>query len=371
MDLLDIDIALARRDFELRAALTLGAETVALVGASGAGKTSLLRAVAGLEHPHRGRITLGGTVWFDAERRIDRSADRRRLGYLPQDYGLFPHLTVAGNVRFAARRERPELLERLGVAHLAGAKPRELSGGERQRAALARALAREPQVLLLDEPFGALDVMTRQQVRDELADILGQLRLPTLLVTHAFSDAAALAERVGVIDRGRLVQLAPPSVLLRSPANATVAALTGANVLAGTAIPTQAGTIVALDGGGELTSSTPAHGPVQIAVHPWALELSEPAAGAESDRVLSVRPGGRSRVHLRRAAPRHPARVHAGPRYSSTPTSTGSARRLTPKAPRTPSRTSRARPSSSSVLAPPRLIRARVCLLEIPARPRE
>jgi ABC-type sulfate/molybdate transport systems ATPase subunit len=290
MDLLDIDIALARRDFELRAALTLGAETIALVGASGAGKTSLLRAVAGLEHPHQGRITLGATVWFDAERRIHRSADRRPLGYLPQDYGLFPHLTVAGNVRFAARRERPELLERLGVSHLAGAKPRELSGGERQRAALARALAREPRVLLLDEPFGALDAITRQQVRDELADILAQLRLPTLLVTHAFSDAAALAARVGVIDRGRLVQLASAGALLRTPANATVAALTGANVLGGTAVPTEAGTVIALDGGGELSSSTPAHGPVQIAVHPWALELGDPDAGGVTDRVLSARP---------------------------------------------------------------------------------
>jgi molybdate transport system ATP-binding protein len=289
MDLLDIDIALARRDFELRAALTLGAETIALVGASGAGKTSLLRAVAGLERPHRGRIALGGTVWFDAERRISRSADRRRLGYLPQDYGLFPHLTVAGNVRFAARRERPELLERLGVAHLARARPHELSGGERQRAALARALAREPRVLLLDEPFGALDAMTREQVRDELADILGQLQLPTLLVTHAFSDATALAGRVGVIDRGRLVQLAPAAALLRSPANATVAALTGANVLDGTATPSQAGTIVSLDGGGVLASATPARGPVQIAVQPWALELTETDAGGLSDRVLSVR----------------------------------------------------------------------------------
>jgi molybdate transport system ATP-binding protein len=289
MDLLDIDIALARRDFELRAELSLGAETIALVGASGAGKTSLLRAVAGLERPHRGRIALGGTVWFDAERRIHRSADRRRLGYLPQDYGLFPHLTVAGNVRFAARRDRPDLLERLGVAHLAQARPRQLSGGERQRAALARALAREPQVLLLDEPFGALDAITRQQVRDELADILRQLRLPTLLVTHAFADATALANRVGVIDRGRLVQLEAPGDLLRAPANATVAALTGANVLDGVASPTQAGSAVQLDGGGVLSSSGRAFGPVQIAVHPWALELTEPGVSALSDRVLSVR----------------------------------------------------------------------------------
>ncbi|HEY5319199.1 MAG TPA: ATP-binding cassette domain-containing protein, partial [Solirubrobacteraceae bacterium] len=157
MDLLDIDIDLPRRAFDLRAALSVGAETFALVGPSGSGKTSLLKAVAGLERPRAGRIALGAELWFDAERGVRLSAERRRIGYLPQDYGLFPHLTVTGNVRFAAKRERPDLLERFGVAHLAHARPRQLSGGERQRVALARALAREPRVLLLDEPFGALD----------------------------------------------------------------------------------------------------------------------------------------------------------------------------------------------------------------------
>jgi molybdate transport system ATP-binding protein len=293
VDLLDIDIVLARRAFDLRASLGVGSETVALLGPSGAGKTSLLRTVAGLERPEAGRIALGEEVWFDAGRRAHLSAERRRVGYLPQDYGLFPHLTVAGNVRFAGRRDRPDLLERVGVGHLARARPRELSGGERQRVALARALAREPRVLLLDEPFGALDPVTRQVVRDELADILAALRLPTLVVTHAFDDAAALAHRIGVIDRGRLVQLAVPAELLRRPASVTVAALTGANVLAGTATPAPAGSIVSLDGGGQLVSSTPARGPVHVAIHPWELELAVPdtldGSGTVTDRVVSVR----------------------------------------------------------------------------------
>lgn len=289
MDLLDIDIALARRAFDLCAALSLRAETIALVGPSGAGKTSLLRTVAGLERPHAGRIALGTEVWFDAERSINRGAERRRVGYLPQDYGLFPHLTVAGNVQFAGRRERPDLLERVGIGHLARARPRQLSGGERQRVALSRALAREPRVLLLDEPFGALDAITRHQVRDELADILAELHLPTLLVTHAFDDAVALAARIGVIDKGRLVQLATPTELLRSPANVTVAALTGANVLKGTAAPAPAGSTVRFSGGGELASSTPADGPVQIAIHPWELELTDPKSSTLTDNVISVR----------------------------------------------------------------------------------
>jgi molybdate transport system ATP-binding protein len=289
MDVLDIDIALTRRSFDLRAKLTLGPRTVALVGASGAGKTSLLRAVAGLERPHAGRIGCGRDGWFDAERRIHLTPERRRVGYLPQDYGLFPHLTVAGNVRFAGRRDRPDLLERMGIAHLADARPRHLSGGERQRAALARALARHPRVLLLDEPFGALDAISRHEVRDELGDILARLQLPTLLVTHSFDDATALASMIGVIDRGTLVQLGPPAELLRAPANATVAGLVGANVLDGIATPTRAGCVVKLGDGDSLVTSTRAEGPVQIAVYPWALELADPATSSLTDTVVSVR----------------------------------------------------------------------------------
>jgi ABC-type sulfate/molybdate transport systems ATPase subunit len=289
MDLLDIDIGLARRSFDLRAALTLGAETVAIVGPSGAGKTSLLRAVAGLERSFAGRIALGGDVWLDVQRRIHLEPERRRVGYLPQDYGLFPHLSVAANVRFAGKRDRPDLLDRFGIAHLADARPRQLSGGERQRVALARALARDPRVLLLDEPFGALDAITRRQVRDELGDILAGLGLPTLLVTHAFEDAPFLARRIGVLDHGRLVQLATPGELLAEPASVMVAALTGANVLEGTATITESGSTVHLQGGGELTSATRARGPVHVAVHPWQLEIGDPAACRLTDTVLSVR----------------------------------------------------------------------------------
>jgi len=288
MDLLRIDVTLPRREFDVRAALTLGSETVALVGPSGAGKTSLLRTIAGLERPHAGRISLGDELWFDAQRKVHLSPERRRLGYLPQDYGLFPHLTVAENVRFAARRDRPDLLERFGIGHLGSARPRQLSGGERQRVGLARALAREPRVLLLDEPFGALDALTRQQVRDELADQLPALDLPTLLVTHAFSDAIVLAERIGVLDTGRLLQLAPAEELLRAPANAMVAALTGANVLGGNATPTATGATVHLDGGGQLTTTASAAGPVQVAVHPWELELTDGDRGPFTDTVISV-----------------------------------------------------------------------------------
>lgn len=260
-----------------------------LVGPSGSGKTSLLRAVAGLERPHAGRISLAREVWFDARENVRLSAERRRVGYLPQDYGLFPHLDVAGNVRFAGQRDRPDLLRRFGISHLARARPRQLSGGERQRVALARALARDPRVLLLDEPFGALDALTRQQVRDELSDLLADVQLPTLLVTHAFEDATALGHRVGVIDQGRLAQIATAAELLCTPASATVAALTGANLLDGHATPARSGTTVALSGGGRLASTAKATGPVQIAIHPWELELADRETSTLTDTVVSVR----------------------------------------------------------------------------------
>jgi molybdate transport system ATP-binding protein len=227
MDILEIDIALPRRAFTLHAELSLGIETVAVIGRSGAGKSSLLRAVAGLERPSRGRIAVAGELWFDAARGVRLRPEQRSVGYLPQDYGLFPHMTVAQNVHFAARGDRPDLLEQVGVGHLAALRPGQLSGGERQRVALARALGREPRVLLLDEPFGALDAITRAETRRALQENLRRLGLPTLLVTHSFEDAVALADRIAVLEAGRLLQVGTPAELRRDPVNETVAALVG------------------------------------------------------------------------------------------------------------------------------------------------
>ncbi|MGD0386841.1 MAG: ABC transporter ATP-binding protein [Solirubrobacteraceae bacterium] len=290
---LELDVALGRRAFELRAELALeAAETVVVIGPSGAGKSSLLRVLAGLERPQRGRIALADELWLDTARNVFVSAERRRVGYVPQDYGLFPHLSVAANVRFAAGRSRPDLLERFGIAALARARPGELSGGERQRVALARAIAREPRLLLLDEPFAALDAITRIAVRDELGAALRELALPTLLVSHAFEDAALLADRVAVLDTGRLAQFAGPAELVANPATATVAALTGANVLPGTATATAGGSTVLLEGGGELRSATRAQGPVTVAIHPWKLAIAQAADPSSTlhDRVIGVHP---------------------------------------------------------------------------------
>ena len=219
------------RSFDASVDLTVAdGETMALVGPSGAGKTTVLRIVSGLVRPRDGVVSLDGRVWLDTERGIDLPPERRGVGYLFQEYALFPHLDVLGNVRFGARggSHVDELLERFRISHLTRARIRELSGGERQRVALARALALRPDVLLLDEPLSALDSHTKAAVRIELYELLRDLRLPTILVTHDFDDAAALADRVGVIVDGRILQSGTAAELVAAPADPFVASFTGA-----------------------------------------------------------------------------------------------------------------------------------------------
>jgi molybdate transport system ATP-binding protein len=278
VDALALDIAVTRRAFVVELALSLGRETLALVGPSGAGKTTVLRAVAGLERPQRGRIAVGGRTLFDADRRLHLPPEERRVGYVFQEYALFPHLSVRDNVAFGGRCRADELLERFGIAHLASSRPGELSGGERQRVGLARALARDPDVLLLDEPLAALDAHTRGTVRAELQALLRDLALPALLVTHDFTDAAALADRVGVIAGGKLLQLGTPSELIARPSGPFVASFTGANLLHGRARPGAGGlTTVELRDGGLLYSTDTAEGPVAVVVHPWEVAVAREA----------------------------------------------------------------------------------------------
>jgi molybdate transport system ATP-binding protein len=299
VETLELDIAVALRSFELRLGLSVGAETVALVGPSGAGKTTVLRAISGLRQPDSGRIALGDRVWFDAAKKVDLPPERRSVGLVFQEYALFPHMTVRANVAFGGSARVGELLERLRISHLADERPGALSGGERQRVALARALARDPRVLLLDEPLAALDAHTRAVVRGELQDVLATLALPTLIVTHDFRDAAALAGRIGVVLDGRLRQQGTAAELVAHPADAFVAAFTGGNLLPGRA---DGGVAIALDGGGTVRAAEPASGRVGVAVYPWEVEvaLQAPSDGlnAVAGTVHGIAPEG-GRVHLR------------------------------------------------------------------------
>jgi molybdate transport system ATP-binding protein len=284
----DLDLAVALRAFRLELALSAGRETVALVGPSGAGKTTVLRAIAGLLRPDEGRIAHDGEAWLDTAAGIDLPPQRRSVGLVFQDYALFPHMTVRENVAFGGTGRADELLERFRVADLATARPATLSGGERQRVALARALARDPAVLLLDEPLAALDTHTRAHVRAELQKLLAELSLPALLITHDFRDAAALADRVGVLAEGRLRQLDTSAELAARPADALVAAIAGENLLPGTARPLpDGGAEVALDGGGIVRSVERAAGRVGVAVHPWDVAV----ASAPPEGRLNALPG--------------------------------------------------------------------------------
>jgi molybdate transport system ATP-binding protein len=227
MGILSVELDIPLRDFRLGLSLDVAAETVAIVGPSGAGKSTLLRAIAGLVKPHAGRVTLGEEVWLDRVRGIDLAPEDRSVGMVFQQYALFPHLSVQRNVEFGGKARATELLQRLGIAHLAAARPRQLSGGERQRVALARALAHDPKVLLLDEPLSALDPHTRDVVRRELAGHLAGLALPTMLVTHDVADAIVLADRIGVIREGRIIQVGTPAELAAAPVDDFVARVFG------------------------------------------------------------------------------------------------------------------------------------------------
>ncbi len=304
MALVDIDITVPLRDFEL--ALTLGVErgeTLALVGPSGAGKTTVLRAIAGAVRPAAGHVRLGGRALFDAERRIHLPPEARRVGYMFQEYALFPHMTVRQNVAFAGGRRADEMLERFGIAHLAGDRPARLSGGERQRVSLARAIAGEPDLLLFDEPLSALDAHTHMRVAGQLRELLAELGLPALLVTHSFAEAAALADRIAVIVDGRIRVVAAPADLVARPYDAFVARFVGSNLLAGVAGPGGAEVReVVLEGGTSVRAVGAHEGAVGVVVNPWdvRVDATAPAHGAINHiraPVTSVTPlGDRWRV---------------------------------------------------------------------------
>jgi len=303
---LSAEFTLPLRSFALELALEVG-RTVALVGPSGAGKTSVLRAVSGLARPAAGRIALDGEVWFDAGESVFLRPDERRVGLVFQEYALFPHMSVRQNVAYAGKERADELLERFRISHLARAHPGELSGGERQRVALARAIARDPGVLLLDEPLSALDAHTKAAVRGELQELLRELALPTLLVTHDYEDAASLADEVGVIVDGRLRQLAAPQELVARPADEFVASFTGANLLRGTASRVDADlTRVQLDSGEVIYSTDEAEGFVGVVVYPWEISVGREH---QADSALNVIEADvRSVVHVA-----HRVRLQVGP----------------------------------------------------------
>jgi molybdate transport system ATP-binding protein len=283
------------REMELDVELRVeGRGGAAIVGPSGAGKSTLLRIVAGLRRPDRGRVLVGQEVWLDSGRGINLSPEERACGFMFQDYALFPHLSAWRNVAFGLpgdrrrrRRRALEQLERFGVESLADARPASLSGGERQRVALARSLARDPSLLLLDEPLSALDTRTRAHAGRELVAALGGTGAVAIVVTHDFSEAALLADQIFVMDEGHIVQQGTAAELSARPASAFVADFAGSVVLEGTARPAAGGlTEIELEGGGVANSTDLFRGPVVALVFPWEISL-EPAGASHEGSALN------------------------------------------------------------------------------------
>lgn len=213
-----IELPLPR--FRLRVDLKLGAGVTALMGPSGSGKTSLLEVLAGLRGGARGRISVGDAVWLDSSAGLRLTPDARRVGYVPQDAGLFPHLTVRGNVRFGVRKDdaaADSAISTLEIWHLLDRYPASLSGGEKQRVALARALATRPRLLLLDEPLAALDPALRGRVLPYLMRIRDEWRMPCLYVTHNVGEALAIAEHLVLLRGGVVESQGPPGERLSAP----------------------------------------------------------------------------------------------------------------------------------------------------------
>jgi molybdate transport system ATP-binding protein len=254
-------------------------EIVAVLGPNGAGKTTLLRALAGLIRLDRGKVTLDGTVFDDVAVGTHLPPERRPIGVVFQDYLLFPHLSALDNVAFGlrargipaahARTKATSWLERFGLSDEIHAKPRALSGGQAQRVALARALATDPRLLLLDEPLAALDASARGELRRDLKRHLASFAGIRILITHDPLEAIALADRLVILERGRIVQTGSPADVTQKPRSRYVADLVGVNLLRGTATRGQ----VALSGGASLQAADSVDGEVFAMIHPRAVAL--------------------------------------------------------------------------------------------------
>ena len=313
-----IDLAFTTRVgvLDLAVDLTVGDEIVAILGPNGAGKTSLLRAIAGLAAIDTGRITIDDVVVDDPTAGIFVPAAERPVGMVFQDYLLFPFLTARDNVAFPlrsrgvarrdARTQADDWLARVGLAERADAKPHELSGGQAQRVALARAIVADPRVLLLDEPLAALDAQARADIRRDLRTHLAGAAGARLVVTHDAVDASVLADRVVILEAGRVVQDGPMQDIALHPRSPYVADLVGLNLYRGTA---DAGT-VRLEGGGLIVvADQSVRGSVYASVHPRAVavHLDDPRGSARNHwpgTVVEVDAlGDRVRVRIEGAVP--------------------------------------------------------------------
>jgi len=298
--MIDVRVELPLPRFTLRVEVRLGAGVTAIMGPSGSGKTSFLEALAGLRRQARGLIALDGSTWLHSSKGIALPPEARRVGYVPQDAGLFPHLTALGNVGFGARGEVSAVetaIDTLEIRGLLHRYPTSLSGGEKQRVALARALATRPRLLLLDEPLASVDVALRERVLPYLVRIRDEWSVPCVYVTHNVGEALALAERLVLFRDGHVEAQGPPLELLGAP-GVTRAAESGIeNLLAGRVVAHDANggvTRVQLDGGPSvsipLVPERPTGARVTVAIRAEDLLVAvEPVRGLSARNVYPAR----------------------------------------------------------------------------------
>jgi molybdate transport system ATP-binding protein len=299
-----LNVAARRRlgTFLLDVAFATEHRRVVLFGPSGAGKSLTLQCVAGFITPDRGRIAVGDSVLFDSDRHVNVPPWKRRVGMVLQAYTLLPHLTVGGNVAYGLapiwrghERMRVEtLLAAVGLAGYADHLPAQLSGGQRQRVALAQALASAPQLLVLDEPFSAVDAPVRERLRRDLLGLLEAFQVPLIFVTHDFGEAYLLGQTIVILAAGRVIQIGPPAEVARRPRTATVARLVGAtNILEGEVVQAAAGGLTLRAGSLVVRTSDAGRvvaGRVAFCLRPEDVRIIPAAPGAPAAKVTSVLP---------------------------------------------------------------------------------
>lgn len=273
-------------------------ETLALIGENGAGKSTVLRILSGLLRPASGRVVLNDRVLFDSGEGVFLAPEDRQIGYMFQNYALFPHMTARENIAYGLRvRRMPqgavdarvnELYKRMGIAEIADELVTRMSGGQRQRTALARVLAPSPELLLLDEPLSALDVRTQEQMRRELASVIRSEKIPCVLVTHSIVDALAVADRVAVIERGVIVACGAPEEVIHNPANGFVSSFSESlNLFRGRVVVSRSGVVCVDVAGVKIWAATTLSGTVSVGIRPEELILSR--GKFESSAINSFR----------------------------------------------------------------------------------
>jgi molybdate transport system ATP-binding protein len=291
------------RDFSIDVDICIESNVAVMLGPSGHGKTTVLNMIAGITRPDDGKISIGNTLFFDSSKGISVGMEKRNIGFVFQDYALFPHLSVFENVAYGLKARGSPVaeiqlrvmreLERLAISNLKNEVPARLSAGQRQRVALARALVIDPCLLLMDEPLSALDMQLRSRVRSELKELLHKLEIPTIIVTHDVLDAVGLGGTVMVLEHGRIAQHGSYEDLLAAPSSRFVAEFIESNAYSGKvkSVDAHGDAIIVLEAGVEINAVLEEEysGTILVVIHPWDVVLQKTSEGGSVRNILKAK----------------------------------------------------------------------------------